>query len=283
MNNIRCPAGFILFDNLCYYISRSFVNNIRTGEQVCFDKYENSTLVKFDSHQWGNTKTTRFLGRALDDILLELFYYQLEKKLIIETKTNKHWLRLLLGNNNDENGCVLRYFNRSTGTFTISPHCDQGGNPVCQSQPILIDEIITNPSKTDNKLLIKIIIVSLVALIILINTIFLVYYHRRGDGSYLARYLNRRSNPERKDLPKPANPNETSNTPTVLYSRSQRSSISTPMDGYMSNSFDDLVINDDQIYLLPQSSHLSNLYEKIEAENDEGDPCYATLEPPNDK
>ncbi len=143
LDNVSCPTDFVLFDNLCYYVDSSFVDNIRHGEQVCSNKYSNSTLVKFNSHEWGNVNTTRFIGRTFDDILLEFFYYQLEKKLIIETKNNtnkKHWLRLLIGHKNDPNECILRYFNRLSGAFTASHQCNHGGHPVCQCQPISINQ-----------------------------------------------------------------------------------------------------------------------------------------------
>jgi len=135
---VSCPTDFVLFNNLCYYVDTSFVNNIRDGEQICSNKYSNSTLVKFNSHEWRNINAIRFLGRTFDDILLEFFYYQLEKKLIIETKNNtnkKHWLRLLIGHKNDLNECVLRYFIRSSGAFTSFNQCNDGGHPVCQCQP----------------------------------------------------------------------------------------------------------------------------------------------------
>jgi hypothetical protein len=156
VNNFSCPTNFILFNNICYYIDTSFVYNIPHGEQFCSNKYSNSTLVKFNSHEWGNINSTRFLGRKLDDILLEFFYYQLEKKFIIETKNNtnrKHWLRLLIGDKNNYNECTLRYFTRSSGAFTGVHQCNHGGHPVCQCQPILINEIkkeidITTESST---------------------------------------------------------------------------------------------------------------------------------------
>lgn len=319
MNNITCPIGFILFDNLCYYVDPSFVYNIQNGEQICSDKYRNSSLVKFDSHQWGNANTTRFLGRAVDDILLELFYYQLEKKLIIDTKnSSKHWLRLLVGNKNDEKECVLRYFTRSTGAFAISPRCNQGGHPVCQSQPIWINETINNSSEItesttteipvptifnvtadddlDNNTnnfnnstetsiqprnsrskylsLLTIILVSALALITIISIILFVYYLRRGHGSYSTRNRRRPSN---KHLSTPGTSNETANTPAVLYTRLQASPPSVSME------FDNSIVNDDQIQLLPQSQPL---HENTIAENnneEEDEPFYATLKSPNDK
>jgi hypothetical protein len=242
LNNITCPTGFILFDNLCYYVDTSPVNNTGTGEQVCSAKYENSTLVKFDLHELSNTDTTEFLGRTFHDILLELFYYQLEKKLIIKTKTSKHWLRLLLGNNNDENECVLRYFNRPTGGFTISYRCNEGGYPVCQSQSILIDETITNPSGKNIILLLTIMIVSLLALIILTGTAFLVYYFRRNRGSRSTRAISKRFNFGRKPLPILAIPNETCDTADCLYTELDTFPPSVPMCEPMINSGENLYI-----------------------------------------
>ncbi|CAF1495498.1 unnamed protein product [Rotaria magnacalcarata] len=124
---------------MCYYVHTAFAFNVLDGERLCTSKHLNSTLVKFTSHEWGNINTTRFLGRKFDDVLLESFYYQLEKRLIVESenKTNqKHWLRLLLGDSTDQNDCVLRYFIRSSGAFTILHRCNNGGHPVCQCDPI---------------------------------------------------------------------------------------------------------------------------------------------------
>ncbi|CAF2401473.1 unnamed protein product [Rotaria sp. Silwood2] len=138
-DNFSCPSEFVLFNNVCYYVHTSFVFNILHGERICSNKYSNSILVKFNSHEWGNVNTTRFLGRSFDDILLEFFYYQLEKRLINESKNNsnkKHWLRLLLGDKTDHNDCVLRYFIRSSGSFTAFHRCNHGGHPVCQCEPI---------------------------------------------------------------------------------------------------------------------------------------------------
>jgi hypothetical protein len=141
-DSFSCPPEFVLFNNICYYVHSSFVYNIANGEHVCSTKYFNSTLTKFDSHDWGNVNTTRFVGRSIDDVLLEFFYYQLEKKILIEYKNDtnkKHWLRLLLGDKTDANECILRYFIRSSSAFTILHRCDSGGHPVCQCQPIQND------------------------------------------------------------------------------------------------------------------------------------------------
>ena len=79
------------------------------------------------------------LGRTFDDVLLELFYYELEKKLPkIEGDSSRKWPKLLIGSKSDENRCVLRYFTSSTGGFNISSNCYEGGNPVCQFPPISI-------------------------------------------------------------------------------------------------------------------------------------------------
>jgi hypothetical protein len=124
---------------MCYYVDTSFVYNQSAGEDLCSNKYSNSSLVKLNSHDWGNINATRFLGRIFDDILLEFFYYQLEKKMTIESKNDtnkKHWLRLLVVDKNPQNECILRYFIRSAGAFTILPKCDPGGHPVCQCQSI---------------------------------------------------------------------------------------------------------------------------------------------------
>ncbi len=54
----------------------------------------------------------------------------------INQSGNKHWLRLLLGEKNNPNECVLRYFARSLGGFTLLHRCNDGGHPVCQCEPI---------------------------------------------------------------------------------------------------------------------------------------------------
>ncbi|CAF0858347.1 unnamed protein product [Rotaria sordida] len=161
VDNISCPSEFVLFNNMCYYVHTYFIFNTLNGERVCSDKYSNSTLVKFKSHEWANVNATRFLGRSFDDIRLEFFYYQLEKKLINESKNDtnkKHWLRLLLGDKTDHNECILRYFIRSSGAFTAFHRCNHGGHPVCQCEPIrnnisqilLINETQNNISQIKN-------------------------------------------------------------------------------------------------------------------------------------
>lgn len=151
IDNITCPSDFVLFNNLCYYVDTSFAYSIQHGRQVCADRFINASLVQFQSQQWGNVNSTRFLGRALDDTLLELFYYQLEQKLLTEDRNetkSKHWLRLLIGEKSNENECILRYFIRSSGAFTILHQCNQGGHPVCQTQPIAIIETSTTTTTT---------------------------------------------------------------------------------------------------------------------------------------
>jgi hypothetical protein len=136
---LSCPPEFILFNKMCYYIHLSFIYNTQSGERLCYNQNSNSTLVKFDSHEWGNINTTRFLGRMYNDILLEFFYYYLEKNLFHQSmneSNTKHWLRLLIGDKNDPNECVLRYFTRSLGAFTIFHRCNNGGHPICQCEPI---------------------------------------------------------------------------------------------------------------------------------------------------
>ena len=142
--DLSCPLNFVLFDRTCYYIDRTFLYNTGSAERLCYEKNSNSTLVKFDSHQWGNINTTKFLGRMYNDLLLEFFYYLLEKKFleqIIDESNRKNWLRLLLGDKNDPNECVLRYFARASGTFTVFQRCNTGGHPVCQSEPIRMKTI----------------------------------------------------------------------------------------------------------------------------------------------
>jgi hypothetical protein len=296
-----CPAGFILFDNVCYYVDTTFVHNIQKGERVCSDKYENSSLVKFDSHQLGNANKIRFLGRTFDDILLEFFYYRLEKKIVNETNTTKHWLRLLVGDKNDGKICVLRYFTRSTGGFNVSTHCDQGGHAVCRSQPIFINENITNSSDIDikpesitietpyliisnetadedldknganvdysnstskakpkpdvkHKSRLTYAILSLLTLFALGSTIFLLYHFRQEPGWNWNQEPRRRYNSRRKSPSTSSIRNETSNTSTVVYSRLPPS----PADLDMINAFDNTVVIDDQIHLLPESEQSAN-------------------------
>ncbi|CAF0790538.1 unnamed protein product [Rotaria sp. Silwood1] len=159
--NYSCPSEFVLFNNKCYYVHISFVFNILHGERLCSNKYSNSTLVKFNFHEWDNVNTSRFLGRSFDDVRLEFFYYELETRLLSESKNDtntKHWLRLLLGDKTNHNDCVLRYFIRSSGAFTAFHRCNHGGHPVCQCEPIrnnmlkiiLINETQNNISQIKN-------------------------------------------------------------------------------------------------------------------------------------
>ncbi|UJR16010.1 hypothetical protein I4U23_002925 [Adineta vaga] len=155
VDNISCPIDFVSFNNMCYYVLPSFVYDIQSGEEHCSRKYSNSSLVKLNSHEWGNINGTEFLGRTPDDILLEFFYYQLEitsKSILRNVTSKKHWLRLLVGEKTSLNECVLRYFTRASGAFTILHRCADGGHPVCQCQPIQrnISKIILNKQTAVN-------------------------------------------------------------------------------------------------------------------------------------
>ncbi|CAF1519971.1 unnamed protein product [Adineta ricciae] len=138
-DEISCPMHFVFFNNMCYYVYPLFVYSIQSGDEVCAGKNADSTLVKLNSHNWGNINATKFLGRTIDDILLEFFYYQLETNNAIDGRNDtskKHWLRLLLGEKYAQNECVLRYFTRASGAFTVLHRCVDGGHPVCQCQAI---------------------------------------------------------------------------------------------------------------------------------------------------
>lgn len=139
LENRTCPPDYLLFNRVCYFVHSSFVSSLRSGEYLCSNQSINSTLVKFSSHEWSNINGTRFFGRTRYDILLEVFYYQLEPKLLTQASNatrTKHWLRLLLGDKHDPDECVLRYFTRASGAFTTLHRCFHGGHPVCQSEPI---------------------------------------------------------------------------------------------------------------------------------------------------
>jgi hypothetical protein len=317
--------------------------------------------MKYDSHDWGNVNTTRFLGRSFDDILLEVFYYQLEQRLIIEFKNEtkkKHWLRLLLGDKNDKNECILRYFIRSSSAFTILYRCEPGGHPVCQCQPeilkinspqidikpesttttttemvivsnstnssqidikpestttttammivsnstnpsnetiipicdnctnIIADEdLLINETSTDfiltksktqrsnsQRFLMMVTVPLLASVILIIGSIFLIRHVRRSRGSYAIR-TSRRAKPTSTPSP------NTSNPPSVLYTRLIPSPPSITMDADMTLPFDNSIIIDDNVQLLPNST---NIHENIITE-DEEDGLYATLKLPNEK
>lgn len=124
---------------MCYYFNTTFVYNRQSAQDACFNRTIHSSLVQFESHPWANINSTRFLGRTRDDSLLEFFYYQLEQKLLMQTSphyTKKHWLRLLLANQEAPDECVLRYFTRSTGSFFTIHQCTNGGHPVCQMKSL---------------------------------------------------------------------------------------------------------------------------------------------------
>ncbi|CAF3749172.1 unnamed protein product [Adineta steineri] len=136
---LSCPENFVLFNKICYYIHTSFVYNTLDSERLCYNQSINSTLVKFDSQERGNINVTKFLGRTFSDILLEFFYYILEKQLSIQSKydlNKRNSLRLLIGDKNDPKECFLRYFQRSAGGFVVLHRCSNGGYPVCQIEPI---------------------------------------------------------------------------------------------------------------------------------------------------
>lgn len=280
---------------------------------MCVDRYINSTLVQFQSQQWGNVNSTRFLGRTLDDTLLELFYYQLEQKLIMENRNetkSKHWLRLLIGEKSNENECVLRYFIRSSGAFTILHQCNQGGHPVCQTQPIAIiepeiettttttttvgstlvpllekadEDLVNNETEIDSttietiiprsnhRSLLRIVILSLLAfLVIVLMTIALIVVRhlRRSHGSYSTHQPN----------------NSSSKTPAVLYSRLKSSPPSIIIDPHVVNSFDNTMINDDNIHLLSSSTDPTNSSHPMsKVGGEEEEPFYATLKVPIEK
>lgn len=135
-----CPSNFFLFNGFCYSIHRGFVDNLRSAEQICHQLFEKSSLLKFNTHEWSNVNGTRFFGRTKEDVLLELFYYQLEQQISNSTtndnRINQHWLRILLADEDDSNACIIRYFTRSSGSFTKLHKCGYGGHPVCRTRPI---------------------------------------------------------------------------------------------------------------------------------------------------
>ena len=311
----------------------SFVYSIQHGRQVCSARYANSTPVQFHSQQWGNVNSTRFLGRTGDDILLELFYYQLEKKLSIEgtnSTKSKHWLRLLVGEKGKDNECALRYFIRSSGAFTILHQCSQGGHTVCQSQPIPIIETRTSPpqtetttvrtsssplkatadedlannetetepiidiqnittaiqtiaSRSNNRPWLKIAILSLLALfmIILITVVLVIRYLRRSRGSYSTRENGNSSTRTKSGIPTST---VTSKTPAVLYTRLKSSPPSIIIDADTANSYDNTVINDDNIQLLAPTTDQTRSFPTTINENpEEEEAYYATLKVPAEK
>jgi hypothetical protein len=153
MNDLTCPPNFLLFNDLCYYVDLSFVSSVQSAERICSNQYRNSTLVKFNSHQWSNINGTRFLGRTHHDILLELFHYQLERQRPVSSTnstTRKNWLRLLLGDTHEPNQCVLRYFTRVSGAFTTLHQCHHGGHTVCQSERITMARTRDNSLNNNN-------------------------------------------------------------------------------------------------------------------------------------
>ena len=124
---------------MCYYGDPSLTYGIQGGEQICASQHSNSTLVTFNSHEWENINVSRFLGRAFNDILLQFFHYILEKKLRMGTEpiaNRNQQIRLLLGDETSPEKCLLRYFTRSIGGFTLINSCTNGGYPICQTQPI---------------------------------------------------------------------------------------------------------------------------------------------------
>ncbi|CAF1577156.1 unnamed protein product [Didymodactylos carnosus] len=346
-DDFTCPSEVVLFNGMCYFVHTSFVDNIQDGEHICHTQYSNSNLVKFDSHEWGNVNATQFLGRSLDDTLLEFFYYQLEKTLTLESTNNnnnnnnnntnkKHWLRLLIGDKMQTNECVLRYFNRSFGAFTFFRSCNESGYPVCQSKtirreipkPILVSETINNISQTKNDsqvdfntepfittsatetilpvssnytdliissnetilsqlksphsspLRLITITGALLALIIfIVGSIFLGRYLRRSRGSYSTRSsivgLSRRTKHSSTTRPSSDIPN----TPAVLYARLQSSP--PPTDTDMSVPFDNKLLIDGRVELLPISTNQTRNIQNSKIEEEE--PLYATLKEHDEK
>ena len=115
------------------------MTDLANGQRICYDEHPNSSLVKFHTHQSDNINYTRFSGRSFDDALLEFFHYQLEEKVKFRSTgnpTKKHWLRLLLGDRSDPKACVLRHFNRLSGSFLMHSSCTNGGYAVCQCQAV---------------------------------------------------------------------------------------------------------------------------------------------------
>ena len=135
---------------MCYFFHTSFVYNRQFAEHACENDALNSTLVKFTEHEWANIDSSKFLGRTKEDSLLEFVYYHLENKLREHSShnyTRRHWLRMLLGNQNETDGCVLRYFTRATGAFSTIHQCKNGGHPVCQTPPIRTHSSTVKPSE----------------------------------------------------------------------------------------------------------------------------------------
>jgi hypothetical protein len=209
---------------------------------------------------------------------LEFFYYQFEKKLIIGTKTNKEYLKLLVGNKNDQKACILRYFSRSAGGLNVSTSCDQGGHPVCQYPPSSIGN--TRGSTLKNKrYLIPIIIVPLLSLITLIGIAFLIVCYLRRDHSSSPTSARRKRSMRRvKKLPIPIIPDEPSNAPTAFYNLVEMSPPLTPVEMDITDSIENLYAKVKKTNNVSDNVKPEN---KEEEDEDEEEPYYATLKSPN--
>jgi flagellar biogenesis protein FliO len=135
-----CPSGFDRFDEQCYRALPALAASIQEANNACLVAHINSSLVTFKSHEWSNVNSTRFLGRNYNDILLEYFHSQMQENNLADQneQLSLRWLRLLLGDQHDSNDCVLRYFTRSSGTFTAMHRCQPTGHPVCRTDPLLV-------------------------------------------------------------------------------------------------------------------------------------------------
>jgi hypothetical protein len=270
----------------------------------------NSSLVELTSHQWGNINSTRFLGRIFDDILLEVFYYQLENKFLI--KTQKHWLRLLFSDKSKQNECVLRDYNRSSGAFIVLHQCDNRGHPVCQCEPqtknysteiqliplpiisnetivpicenctdlIADEDLINNETNTEtiseqNAALIskKKSGRSYRTLLIFVSGPLLALIILLTGAFVLFRYVRHRGSysTRAKQSSTTGASNETLSTPAVIYTRLKAPPSSIKMDGDM------IDLSDDNVQLLPQ---FMNIHESIINEDEEDESLYATVKTP---
>lgn len=264
------------------------------------------------SHQWGNVNSTRFLGRIFDDILLEVFYYQLENKFLI--KTQKHWLRLLFSDKSKQNECVLRYYSRSSGAFIVLRQCDNRGHPVCQCEPqtknysteiqliplpiisngtivpicenctdLIPDEDLnsTETISEQNAALIskKTSGRSYRTLLIFISGPLLALIILLTGAFVLFRYVRHRGSYSTRHIrakqsSTTGGSNETLSTPAVIYTRLKAPPSSIKMDGDM------IDLSDDNVQLLPQ---FMNIHESIINEDEEDESLYATVKLPNEK
>ena len=141
--------------------------------------------------------------------------------------------------------------------------------------------LTTRKTDTNYRLLFVIISGPLLALIVLLIAIaFLIRYFRRSHRSYSTHNKNKTGSQHRKTT-KTSKDTSNTNTPAVLYTRLKPSETLSTIDSDTTNTYDNSLINDDYVQLLPKPISQTAFQENIIVEDDE-ESAYATVKHSNE-